>query len=200
MFLTIDGLSGAGKTVQASKIAKRFELKHVSIDMFIDLLRNIEFLATEAHHDNTFTAVLRNLMFIRLMRGQWGNDFVLADNFFRTIGSFWRNRAEMERVLDFFREGLLIERGKEPDASFYLHVDARHRELRRLYRDEKQLNTYKLENVSITTEHNSDDLRSLEFNQWLAERLPYFHIIDGSQPEEKVTADIIGIVEGLYEG
>ena len=197
MIITIDGLSGAGKTTQAHNLSQLLGIPHVSTDSPSLIMREVCWAYTHNHGDHHFVSLLRNLLLFRFMqegdRG-WGQDFICADNFFRMLTRFYR-KPERDEYLSFFRRCLTMDAGQEPVASFYLHVLASERELRRIYREQQKYNTFKFEDLKISTAHNSDDADFREFFQWLQERVPYIHIIDGAQPEEKVTADMMKILK-----
>ena len=198
MIITFDGHSGAGKTTQASKIASLLNLKRVVLTSLIRITSEFYVGAVERFPwELSFDNVLRNLSIFRgMQQGQrgWNKGFVLDDDFFKVLVEFRRSKEKAE-ILNLFRKALVIENGREPDASFYLHVDSAERQTRRIYRDQKDSpNIYHVDEIKISNTAAPQEHEHFNFWEWLASEVPYLHIIDGTQDEETVTSDIVTIL------
>ena len=178
MVLTIDGLSSAGKTTQGVILSKRFGLQHVSIDGVQPLFVKIEHLCLGSNCDDAFIQILRNLFMTRSLARGWENDVVVVDKFWASFLAFWKNRQEdMKSALDFFRQGLLMHDGKEPDFSFYLYVDAENLAIRNAHRYQNQ----EIVDLRVEVKDDVEVVAFSEFANYLKVHIPYFHIIDGNQ-------------------
>ena len=198
MIITFDGHSGAGKTTQANKIAALLNLKYVVLTPLRKIISEFYVEAVERFPwDLSFDNVLRNLSTFRGMqqgRRGWNKGFVLDDDFFKVLVEFHGSQEKVE-ILNLFRKALVIDNGREPDASFYLHVDSAERETRRIYRDQKDSpNIYHIDEIKISNTSTPQEHEHFKFWEWLASEVPYLHIIDGTQDEETVTSDIVTIL------
>ena len=93
---------------------------------------------------------------------------------------------EIDRLLTIFQESL-----PRPIASIYLYSSTQERYLRSFARDGENL--YRIENVEISTEMNTEEDESLAFFRWLSSKIPYLYIIDGNQAVEPITDEIVNI-------
>ena len=199
MIITFDGRPGAGKTTQVRKIAKMLDLPVVTMWWFRNVFVQCYNLAVGIPRETDLSLILQDLTIFRGMQlgpQGWGDKFVLDENLFSTLW-FFHGSDEIEEILDLFLKSLQLDRGNAPVASFYLHVSISERETRRIYRSqERSHGKYTVENVSLSNSSNTIDFKQLQFWEWVASKVPYFHVIDGAQAEEKVTGDIVEILKG----
>ena len=192
--ITFDGISGAGKSTQSNKLGKLLNIP-VCTMVPIQNITNEYYRMVVGTHPRGFSYILRDLSIIRTMQLKphgWKRNIVV-DNFFRSLADF-RESKDIEAAIDVFRKSLYIAGGIEPVASFYLDVPRVKCSERLIRRNNPSL-------IDFSKAKNPDaerdwDISFQAFWQNLASKLPYLHIIDGTQAEEVVTAEILDILLG----
>ena len=194
MIITFDGHSGSGKTTQSIKVARHLGLECVSFWTLQEIV-DMYLLQVAGTPSKGIASVLRNLMAIRGMQdGHKGwnqhKGYVFENGFFSILSGFY-NSGEKDLMLDLFLKALRLCNGQEPVLSFLLkttYVESMYRVYRRQGRG-----SFLKERQDIDEYAKRDDKWS-KFWEWLDSQLPYLYIIDGMQPEESVTADIMQIL------
>ena len=199
--ITIDGISGAGKSTQSNKLGKLLNIP-VCTMVPIQNITNEYYQMVVGTNPRGFSYILRDLSIIRAMQLKphgrtkqlkphgWHRNIVV-DNFFRSLADFHKS-DEVETAIDIFRKSLCIDGGMEPAASFYLDVP-RVVSVERLIRRNNPP-WFKIGEVKSPDAEKGWDIAFQAFWQHLASKLPYLHIIDGTQAEEVVTAEILDIL------
>lgn len=193
MFITIDGLSGAGKTTQAEAVAKELEFEAVSIDILRNMIEwNLQFRHPNFNYNNV-SSIVANMSLIRCLIDCVETNFVIADNFWRLMWTIYREQGRLEaaNLLGIFLRVLQVNGGELPVASFCLHVPPYQRHVRTFKR--RLPPSVEVQDVDINVEKDTDENSFLEYITWLKESYDFIHIIDGTQPVETVTAEIVGI-------
>lgn len=98
----------------------------------------------------------------------------------------------LECAIDMFRSCLSFQSFREPDVSVFLYVPNHIRAARAVKRslESQGLNS----DISVDQSPNKDnEVRSLW--QRIEERVPYFHVVDGSLPQNTVTDTICEVVD-----
>ena len=197
--ITIDGYSAAGKSTQTQRLTEHYgglnieQIEGKFWTMF-DLTRLLFTLAEFEYLSDDMTELLRAGMLYRMMVSngkRHGYDILIIDEFFGT------HLLRFANNIRFFREMLTVQSGIEPVASFFIDVPTNERHTRKFYRGSK----FNEETISInldTAVISDEDRRTTE--QWLAlsEQIPYLHIIDGTQPIDAVSKEIISIVDQTH--
>ena len=187
MYITIDGLSGAGKSVQADRVSKALGWKSVSIDDMKSFGEHIWQMNFGGPGYDQLSKLLYDLALIRAHIDYATEDFVFCDNFYRLLWTFYLKNLGIDEALSVFQQAV-----PRPIASIYLNVDARERHMRKFYVGNENL--YRIENIDFLTEMNHDEEDFCEFFQWLSKRIPHIHILDGTKSVEAVTDEIVRIV------
>ena len=190
--ITFDGYCGAGKSYQSSKISNILKIPRFS---FVDALEGPfrKFVCPSDYGDAMVSIFFRDLATIQAQAGGnkgWRDTpLFTVDTFFNSIFRLAVVRGlDLTDALDIFRQGICLNGGREPVASFYLKVPveiAERQIVERMFGDSLQV-----ENPDILKED-----KMLSFYQWLEQELPYFYIVDGFQSKEAVTNDILEIME-----
>ena len=173
MIITMDGLSGAGKSYQAEILSKRLGYEVVN---FYEkkVAHNIELLS--------LSNPCYHLIWLEELSRQ---GLILDDPPFFSSSLFALFEENELALIDAFLE-LLNASKLKPTVSFCLKIDLAHAGARRTKRD---LGITMLPDQLDGKREKSDEW--FRFYDYLDSRLDYFHIIDGAQTPEKVTADIL---------
>ena len=202
--VTLDGYSGAGKSTQMAlllehynefdsrRIRRQFRQTQYLADKLFDL--------SGCPFTDDTPRLLWYVMFYRMMVSYGethGCQLLILDEFFLKPLSENMNPSDLDDGVRFFREMLTFQSGREPAASFFIDVPANKRQTRTFYRDTNHDN----ETISINLDRDviSDEDRYTT-EKWVAlsERIPYLHIIDGTQPVDAISKEIISIVDGEF--
>lgn len=207
MYITIDGLSGAGKSEQAEHICKQLDWDLRSID---DQKGFGEYIWKASFGDCEDHRISKLIYDLALTRAhiEYALDaersFILVDSFYRLLWHFHReNKSSPTRfgvnlleLIELWQSCLSLCRGALPDASFYLHVPAIERHLRQINRDEG-FGLFEVKHLELTTERNTDEDTFYAMFEWLGQHIPNIYIIDGAQPIDDVTATILKVINEL---
>ncbi len=199
-FIVIEGLDGSGKTTQIPLIQKQLESRGIKvfstkdpskgpIGRFIyDVLHGkVKLPATSLQYLYTADRAATQVDIIeRLKRGE----YVISDRYFWSSVAY--GMVDMEKVDDFYLTAYSIlsyyNRFLLPDLSVYLDIDPE-LGMRRVNQTGKPKEHYK----------KKDTLPKIkEGYEYLLERFPdEFVKIDASKPIEKVTQDIVSLIDKL---
>ena len=194
--ITFDGYSGSGKTTQSVKVSEMLGFPMVNIK---DYVWNVDdFFVENGHRRLTgWEGALRDAAILHVMRRQWlkNEGVVVEDRWFKMLADLQYDYEEdLDEAIDLYRKILRFTGGVEPCVSFYLDVS---------YVESRCRATYRNHGIQMTTEekkklHSSHFIdyhtKFRQFWKWLGEKVSYLHIINGEQPEEAVTAEIIQIL------
>lgn len=207
MYITIDGLSGAGKSEQAERICERLDWDLRSID---DQKGHGEGIWKAVYGDCEAHRISKLIYDFSLIRGHIeyardaGRSFILVDSFYRLLWAFHRENksaptrfgVNLSELIELFQNCLSLCRGALPDASFYLHVPATERHLRQIRRDEG-FGLFEIKGLELTTGRNTDEDTFYAMFEWLSAHIPKIYIIDGTQPIDAITDTILGTINEL---
>ena len=187
MYITIDGLSGAGKSVQADSVAEVLGWQVKSIDQLKTFGEQIWYMEFGSPGDDQPSKFLYDLSLIRGYIDYTQESFVFSDNFYRLIWTNYRDNLWVDEALLLFQQAL-----PAPVASICLHVPAQERHLRQFRREAEGL--YRIDDIRISTEMNRDEDDFMAFFSWLSERIPHIYVLDGTKSVESITNKIVEIV------
>lgn len=187
VYVTIEGLSGAGKTVQAERVAEALGWQVRAIDSLKTFGEQIWSMEFGVRRDDKLSKFLYDLSLIRGYIDYTKEPFVFSDNFYRLMWTKYRDNLGADKALSLFQQAL-----PAPVASICLHVPAQERHLRQFRRGADRL--YRIDDIKISTEMNRDEDDFMEFFRWLSERIPYIYVLDGTQSVESITDKIVEIV------
>ena len=173
MIITMDGLSGAGKSYQAEILSKHLDIEVINFyEKKIEYGVNLSSVSNLCYH----------LIWLEELSKQ---DLILDDPPFFSSSLFALFEEDELALIDAFLE-LLNASKLKPTVSLCLKIDLAHAGARRTKRD---LGITMLPDQLDWKREKSDEW--FRFYDYLDSRLDYFHIIDGAQTPEKVTADIL---------
>ena len=199
MIVTFDGRPGSGKTTCSEKVAKLLDLPVVSNFYHRQVLFNFfQISAGDIKRKSDFWEILLELLIFHRMRvgsNRYPDDFVLDDGLFSVLFHY-REHKDFDNILDFFLQSFRLSSVPPPDFSFHLYVKSEWCEERRIYRSMNQ-GKFTVKNLDLGATDTLSDLDDewIEFWQNMERRIPNFYAVDGMQPEERVMADIVSILE-----
>ena len=201
--ITFDGLSASGKWTFNCKLCEHLGIERVEFNCFNTIVNIVDSngqLATDL--------VLRTLIWMTAIRYSYQFDWQKRDIFI--IGGFWRLLIETY-AWDYYDEidvlfdavDTLITTKRDsilPICSFYMDIssyEGKVREAKRGLANEDIVATSDLniEGISEPSHYIEQDKRIQEAINLLADRYPFFHIIDAMRPEEEVFNEIVNITE-----
>ena len=184
MYITVDGVSGAGKSTQANLLRKQLSLEYTCFDPVVYTIENIPNIVGKG---SQYTNLIANLM---------ATHTIQCDNCIIEI--FWRNfefachlnTNDQNTLLAFFQTGITLGGRRAPDLSIYLSIPYDVHISRMIQRDLHQ---------NILVEPDKDALHHFEerkrFWHTISGQISYFHVVDGTLPVEDVHASIMTLIE-----
>ena len=199
--ITFDGPSASGKFTQSVKLCEHLGIERVNDTMFT-LLNNQ--LNLEIYQD----PMLRPVLWTAIVRFSYAFDWQKRDVF--TLGGFWKyiidflswhDDIDFDVIMDAL-DTILLEKADDiyPICSFYLHVSDYQTKVRFIQREAKLNNLKGTENIDISGLSPSDsnveqDEMFTRVSNFLSDRYPFFHIIDGGRSEDEVFDNILRLTE-----
>ena len=183
MFLTIDGYSGSGKSTQLQALTKAGF--HYVDQLWMSLA--FQHVSMTKRLNNAYATVLAELMAFNCLPdlSQHNRSYV-CDHFWGSLFDIYCiNPDAFPEILAFFKTGLALSDRHEPDLSIFLDVPHSVATKRRFRR-----NT----GISVVAPDKAD-APFVQFWQVIAETTPCFHRVNGQQPVDSVTHDILRLVE-----
>ena len=201
--ITFDGLSGSGKYTQSNHLCDHFGIEWVQDDC----LNTMMHVAERVIGDKDLIG--RMTLWIAAVRLSYQFDWHKRDLF--TMNSFWRFVIETFTWGDFDNvdvlldavDTLLIEDRNDilPVCSFYLDISGYESSVRFIKREAQwsglsgSPSDIKIEGLGENPEIIERDNRLIKITNHLADRYPFFHVIDGMRSEQEVFDDILRISE-----
>lgn len=194
-YITIDGLSGAGKSTQARCIQERLGWNELNREEARTVNEMAWKLVGSAYNlgVNLFAEVISNIAVLRRAIDSQRDNFVVGDHYW---GLLWHcymhpNDGNVNQLLDVF---MATFADTLPVASFFLKTDPRLRNIRILHRNANVDGYFSIESVEVEASHNGDDGDALQYFEWLQSKVDSvpIHIIDNTDVSiEEVTSQIL---------
>ena len=207
-YITIDGLSGAGKSTQARCIEERLgwvELNRENFRSAVEqtwdmgvIASNLEIEHEQTHthfggHVSQFAHTISNIAVLRQAIDSQKSNFVIGDHFWSLLTHCYLhpNDGNVNQLLEIF---MATFSDKLPVASFFLGTDPGSRNLRILHRNANTDGYFSIGDVEVNASHNRDDADLIRYAQWLQMQVDVvpIHIIDNTNVSiEDVTNQIL---------
>lgn len=175
MFITLDGVSGAGKTTQAQLLREQLSLQFTCFEPMMYALENIPIIVKAGSRHTS------------LLAGMMATHTIPYENCI--VELFWAHfeyayelsAKDRDALLSFFQTGLTLGGRRTPDASIYLSVpyDVH---INRIMKRDLQQNVAAKPDKQILDEYE----KRQAFWHTIAERVSYFHVVDGTLPISEV--------------
>ena len=196
--ITFDGISGSGKFTNSVKLCDHLGIERVNDTAFTVMKHMIE--------SNLFfnDPILRPVLWFGIVKLSHKLDWQKREIF--TLGGFWQHIIECfawtdisdnrDALMDAF-DTIILTNAEDiyPICSFYLNVNTRETRIRVIKRDNPNAGDIQIDEVRELGGDKEQDKRFREVANWLSDRYPFFHIIDASQPEDKVFDEIVRLTE-----
>ena len=182
MLITLDGVSGAGKSTQCDILCKMLNLP---APKFIASMVAHEIISDLIDAHSRYSKLFATLQAIHSLPKK----AIVEDYFFNLTHGFKSEPADKRaELIRFFQQAITLNK-PEPTLSIYLKVSREVAIPRRLERS-----TGPVTGLQLSSEfHREDRLEWTYFHQ-LADMLPYFHVVDGALPIEQVTQKILNLL------
>lgn len=194
-YITIDGLSGAGKSTQARCIEERLGWVELNREEFRTVNEMIWMLSGPKYELKVshFAEVINNIAVLRRAVDTQTDDFVVGDHFWSLLWHCYLhpNNGNVNQLLEIFMAAFS---DKLPVASFFLGTDPNSRNVRRLHRNANADEYFSIEAVEVNASHNRDDADLIRYAQWLQAQVDVvpIYIIDNTDVSiEDVTNQIL---------
>lgn len=186
MYITIDGASGAGKTTQAFLLHQHLGLEYTCFLNVKYLVENVPIITGSESPYAELIAALTGAHTIPT-----DIDCIVEDFWspFRHLHNLHPN--DLKRVIVFFQTGITLGGRRTPDLSIYLSIPYDVHVKRVFHRHTRG---------EIQPAFDKENMTSYEalnrFWGTIAEQVDYFHVIDGTLPEEEVNNLITALING----
>lgn len=207
-YITIDGLSGAGKTTQAKRIVSQIGWHELNRENFRSAVEQtwdmgviasnlqVEREQTHTHFGgriSRFAHTISDIAVLRQAIDSQTHDFVVGDHFWSLLTHCYLhpNDGNVDQLLEIFMAAFS---DKLPVASFFLRTDPGSRNLRILHRNANTDGYFSIKDVEVNASHNRDDADTLRYYQWLQTQVDVvpIHIIDNTNVSiDEVTTQIL---------
>lgn len=181
MIITIDGFGGAGKSTQCSAISKVLDIPVCDYYPMARCITGV--MSFDGLGVNTF---LRDLMLVFGYNHKFRSTGCVYDGYWYSLLNLLAQVEDINKAFDTMRYLFDTMDNKEPTASFFLDVPIREAIIRVVHRDNWS-HKVTVDSISQDTHHAA----VLEQFQYLKSKLPYLHFIDGTQPIESITQEML---------
>ena len=199
--ITFDGPSASGKFTQSVKLCEHLGVERVNDSMFT-LLKNQ--LDLSIYSD----PMLRPILWASIVRFSYAFDWQKRGIF--TLGGFWQyiidflswtDGIDFNVILDAL-DTIILEQASDvyPVCSFYLNVSDYETKVRFLGREaklEKLEGDVEITGLSASDSNKKRDEILTRVSNFLSDRYPFFHVIDGSRSEDEVFDEIVRLAEAV---
>lgn len=191
--ITFDGWSGAGKTTQAMSVANELNIKSCYYAHGAD--NNITNEVSSGSVAMVFESIHILGQSIKA-KDRMANVFTLDECYFNLL--HWmgipKNFDDRECLLRLFREAMVDLLQREPLISFYLDVPYQESIKRAKIRNDSW-GKFQIPDSALNTSGASVfDRQMREAVSFMTERLPFFQVIDGTQPMMEVTKECLRLI------
>ena len=184
MYITIDGVSGAGKTTQAQLLHERLSLEYTP---FLPVVYATENIPAILGKQSQYTELFSVLLAAHTIPSD--ADYIVEDFWAVFRSMLHLNIRDLKNALSFFQTGITLGR-RPPDLSVYLSITY-----------DIQVSRLFERHTGITVPPVGNDNNVNQFEQlnqfWgtIAQEVNYFHVVDGTLPVEDVHASIMTLIE-----
>jgi thymidylate kinase len=195
-YITIDGLSGSGKSTNGIALAKMldWEEKEANCEGEKDVYRMLTSVIEKGFYPySLISQKMQTFMVLRALIDAQKEPFVLTSYFWNELSHFYYhpNDGNIRQMLNVFLE---LFADKLPVASFFLKVDTQTRYQRIFERESREDGYFKVNCIDIDVSENKEDERALKFFEWLQSEVDVvpIYIIDNTNVSiNEVTTQIL---------
>ena len=183
MYVTLDGISGAGKSTQCGILMRKFNYK---FPRFLALFAAVEAIPSIMSAGSEYATLFANLHTIHCMPPENS----IMEDFWRPFTNFRElPESDLSPLVALFRQAIQLNNRPEPDLSIYIHTPQDLAEARRFQRSKRIYTSPSAVKRKKKWEEYDYNL----YTMWerIASQVPYFHIVDGRQSVEEITEQIV---------
>ena len=187
MIITLDGKPATGKSTQAYNLSNLFNIEGVKVWDTARVFRHIAQLPRDAKGYYR----LNGDLFSILEAYHTIPESCIVEGLWLPVATSIRHpHLDFDSIIEWFRTSLRFH--SEPILSIYLDLPEDERVKRLTKRETKNIGQIEVGQIELIGNPKED--RHLPGYRYIAERVPYFHIIDANQPEEVITESILSLL------